>query len=111
MTAENSKEKTLLTENQALREKLAEAEETLRAIHHGEVDALVVTTPKGPQIYSLTGAETPYRLLIEEMREGAVMLCEDNTILYCNKGFANMVQVSLSKLIGSNIEKTVSQSI
>ncbi len=109
MTAENSKDQALKAENQALREQLAEANETLRAIHQGEVDALVVSSPEGPKVYTLTGAETPYRLLIEEMREGAVMLCDDNSILYCNRGFAEMVQVPLDKLIGSNIESVVAQ--
>ncbi len=52
----------LLAENRALHEQLAEAQDTLRAIHHGEVDALVVSTPEGPKVYSLTSAETPYRL-------------------------------------------------
>ena len=109
MTAENSKDRALKAENQALREQLGEANETLRAIHQGEVDALVVSSPEGPKVYTLTGAETPYRLLIEEMREGAVMLCDDNSILYCNRGFAEMVQVPLDKLIGSNIESVVAQ--
>ncbi len=107
MPSEEAKNKALLAQNQSLREELAEAKETLRAIQQGEVDALVVSTPQGPQIYTLTGAETPYRLLIEEMREGAVMLHDDNSILYCNKGFAEMVQVPLDKLIGSNIENIV----
>ncbi len=107
MTTEDAKGKALLAENQVLREQIADAQETLRAIRQGEVDALVVSTAQGPQIYTLTGAETPYRLLIEEMREGAVMLHEDNSILYCNKGFAQMVQVPLDKLIGSNIEEIV----
>lgn len=109
MTVENSKESALLAENQTLRDQLAEAQETLRAIQQGEVDAVVVNMPQGPQIYTLTGAETPYRLLIEEMHEGAVMLCADNSILYCNKGFAQMVQVPLDKLIGSNIEDVVAR--
>jgi PAS domain S-box-containing protein len=100
----------LLAENQALRDQLAEAKETLRAIQQGEVDALVVNTPQGPSIYTLTGAETPYRQLIEEMREGAVILYGDNTILYCNKGFAQMVQAPLDKLIGSNIEEVIAQA-
>jgi PAS domain S-box-containing protein len=108
MTAENFKAQALMAENQRLRDQLEEAQETLRAIQHGEVDALLVDTSKGPQIYTLIGAETPYRQLIEEMNEGAVILYEDNTILYCNKSFAKMVQVSLEKLIGSNIEEVIS---
>ena len=107
MTPEDAKCKALTAENQALHEQLAEAHETLRAIHQGEVDALVVSTPQGPQIYTLSGAETPYRILIEEMREGAVMLSDNNSILYCNRGFSEMVQVTLDKLVGSSIENVV----
>lgn len=109
MNTENVDNKDLLAENERLRQQLAEAQETLRAIHHGEVDALVVNMPNGPQIYTLTGAETPYRLLIEQMQEGAAMLSDTNSILYCNRGFADMAKVPLDKLIGSNIENVVSQ--
>lgn len=98
----------LIAENEELRIQLEEAQETLNAIRRGEVDGLVVSTPRGEQVYTLTGAEKPYRLLIEEMKEGAVMLSEDNIILYCNSGFAKMMELPLEKLVGSNIENRVS---
>ena len=79
----------------------------MRAIQHGEVDALIVSTPEGEQVYSITGAEKPYRVLIEEMKEGAVMLSEDDTILYCNNGFAKIVKQSLDTLIGKSISGMV----
>lgn len=103
-------ERDLIAENEALSQQLAEAQETLSAIHHGEVDALVVSTPEGLKTYTLTGAEKPYRLLIEEMSEGAVMLSDDNSILYCNKGFSDLVQIPLDKIIGSRIENLVAQT-
>src|SRR5436189_87713 len=40
----------LIEENASLRMRLDEAEETLRAIRHGEVDALVVSGPGGEQL-------------------------------------------------------------
>lgn len=43
-------------ENQHLRERLEELEETLRAIRSGEVDALVMSRPEGEQVYTLKGA-------------------------------------------------------
>jgi PAS domain S-box-containing protein len=101
--AKEDKESEILAENESLRQQLAEARETLRAIQHGEVDALIVSTPEGEQVYSITGAEKPYRVLIEEMKEGAVMLSEDNTILYCNIGFAKIIKRSLDTLIGKSI--------
>ena len=97
----------ILAENEKLRQQLAEAQETLRAIQHGEVDALIVSTPEGEQVYSITGAEKPYRVLIEEMKEGAVMLSEDGRILYCNNGFAKIVKQPLHSLIGKSISGMV----
>jgi PAS domain S-box-containing protein len=99
--------KDLIAENEELRVQLEEAQETLNAIRRGEVDGLVVSTPKGEQIYTLSGAETPYRLLIEEMKEGALMLSDDNIILYANKGFAKIVKHPLVEIVGKNIEMVI----
>ena len=44
-----------------LQRRLDEAEETLRAIREGEVDALVIDHPEGEAIYTLTSADYPYR--------------------------------------------------
>jgi PAS domain S-box-containing protein len=91
------------TEMTQLRENLREAQETLEAIRSGEVDAVVVTGAKGSQIYSLTGAEQPYRIYVERMQEGAVTVGADGLILYCNQRFADMVQAALERVIGSSI--------
>ena len=105
MQGKNAKE--LLAENQNLQARIEELEETLVAIQRGEVDGLVISTPKGEQVYTMSGAEKPYRALIEDMREGAVMLSDDNTVLYCNTGFAKMLNRSLEKIVGINIESMV----
>ncbi|MCX6925676.1 MAG: PAS domain S-box protein [Verrucomicrobia bacterium] len=93
----------LLQENAELRARLVEAEETLRAIRAGEVDALVM----GEEVYTLKGAETPYRLLIESMNEGAATLAPDGTILYCNSRFAEMVATPAEQAIGSSLWQCV----
>jgi len=49
--------KQLAAENEVLCARLNEAEETLRAIHSGEVDALVVSGADGIQIYTLKQVE------------------------------------------------------
>ena len=41
------------------------------------------------------------------MKEGAVMVSEDDTVLYCNNGFAKMVKQSLDTLIGESINDKV----
>jgi hypothetical protein len=50
-----------------LRARLNTAEETLRAIQSGEVDALMVSGPHGEQAISLKGGEPTYRMLVEAM--------------------------------------------
>ena len=84
----------------SLRERLRELEETIEAIRGGEVDALVVDGAQGPQIFTLNGAEEPYRILVEHMQEGALSLTDDGTIAYANKAFANFVQRPLEKIVG-----------
>jgi PAS domain S-box-containing protein len=93
----------LLVEIQNLKSRLAEAEETLRAIRSGEVDALVVETSEGEQVFTLNGAEHPYRLMIEMMNEGAVILALNGTVFYCNQCFSNIVKTPLEKIIGGSI--------
>src|SRR5688572_18892775 len=100
----------LKKENNALKARLAEAEETLHAIRSGEVDALVAAGPGGDQIFTLQGAETPYRILVEEMSQGALMLSPDGTILYANIRFAALSKTPLEQIIGSSWEQFFSQA-
>lgn len=82
---------------------LKETRETLMAIRSGEVDALVVATPNGDQVFTLTGADRPYRLFVEAMAEGSLVLSDDGTILSCNSRMARLAEASQEELIGSNI--------
>lgn len=91
-----------------LRVRLEEAEETLRAIRGGEVDALVVSGPDGEQVFTLQGAEHPYRALVEAMSEGALTLSPDGHILYCNRTLGTMLKTPLQELIGSPFARFVS---
>jgi len=93
----------LLDEFEDLTSRLIEAEETLRAIRGGEVDALVVSTPQGDQVFTLSGADQAYRVMVETMNEGAITLSADGIILFCNQRFADIVQQPLGKVIGSSI--------
>jgi PAS domain S-box-containing protein len=86
-----------------LRQRLQEAEETLSAIRSGEVDALVVSGPSGEKVFTLEGAEHPYRVLVESMNEGAVSLSNDGAILYCNSAFARMAGVPLDRIMGRDV--------
>jgi PAS domain S-box-containing protein len=103
-------EKQLLLENEELRLRLTEAEEALNAIRNGEVDAIVVSGTDGEKVFSLASAETPYRIIVEEMNEGAVSLSPDGTILYCNRRFAEIVSTPSEKIIGSDFIRFVAEN-
>src|SRR5256884_2030853 len=83
-----------------LRDRLKTAEETLRAIRAGEVDAIVVARARGEHVITLAGTELAYRILFDQMNEGAVTLTRDGTIAYCNRRFADIVRTPLGRVIG-----------
>jgi len=88
--------------------RLKTAEDTLRAIQSGEVDALMVSGRRGGQVVALQGGEPAYRLLVEAMSEGAATLSPDGTVLYCNRRFAELIRRPRTKLIGSAFLSVVS---
>ena len=93
----------LKKEDGELREKIRELEETLDAIRSGEVDAIVVSKGDVRQVYTLEGADHPYRALVENIREGALTLSRTGMILYTNTRFAEMVQLPPDKVLGTSI--------
>lgn len=92
----------LLLENEELRRQLKEAEEALRALGAGEVDAVLVESDR-EQVFTLQPADTPYRLLVEQMQQGAATLTVDGTILYCNHRFADSLRQPIQALLGKLI--------
>jgi len=88
------------TQIDELQRRVEEAEETLRAIREGEVDALVIDAPQGEVIYTLASADYPYRLMIDEMNEGAVSVSPDSFILYSNRNFAGILGLTESNASG-----------
>ena len=97
-----------MTATQGLRARVEELEETLRAIRMGEVDAVLVSSAQGDQVFTLQGAEHPYRLLVETIEEGAATLSDDGTVLYSNKSFAAFFGVPLEKFIGAPLQSFLS---
>ena len=91
-----------------LRARLAEADETLRAIRNGEVDAVMGAGQQGTQVFTLEGAGHAYRMLIESMNEGALTLTAKGVILYANQCFARMVQCPLEQVLGSSVHRFLS---
>ena len=87
--------------------RLSEAEETLRAIRSGEVDAIVVNGPGGEKVFTLQGADHTYRVFVERMNEGAAVLSGDHTVVHCNHSFARFLGAGLQSVIGSSLQDLV----
>ena len=101
MSMAEKSENLVETEIADLRRRLEEAEDTLRAIRTGEVDALVIDGSDGEVIYTLTTADYPYRLMIDEMNQGAVSVSPDSIILYSNRNFAGILGLNGTNVIGT----------
>lgn len=89
-------------------ERLIMAEEVLQAIHHGEIDALLIMTKEGEKIFTLQGADHVYQLIVEHMGEGAVTVSSEGLILYSNEKLSSLLNCSLENLIGSQLETFIS---
>jgi PAS domain S-box-containing protein len=96
---------SVLHDIEALRDRLRETEDTLRAIRTGEVDALVIQGPGGPRTYTLVTADQAYRQLVEQMGEGALTLNPEGLILYCNPRFCTIVDVPMMNVTGRHLSE------
>nr|WP_256665201.1 response regulator [Pseudomonas sp. SLFW] len=83
-----------------LSRRLQEADDVLEAIRTGSVDALFIQGELGETVYTLDNADKPYRLLVEQMQEGAVSISADGTILYANQRFSEIIGAPLEQIFG-----------
>src|SRR5215813_4948574 len=97
----------LQADNTELSMRLEEAEETIRAIRQGAVDAFVVQESASYRVYTLQGADHPYRLFVEEMQQGVATLHQDGSIIYCNKRLAELLKLPHESLIGAALRDFV----
>ena len=98
------------TADTVLRDRLAEAEETLNAIRSGEVDAIVVGGPEGDRIFTLTGADHSYRVLMDAMSQGVATLGDRHLVTYCNSRFAELLGAPVEKIVGTSLLALVPES-
>jgi len=88
---------------------LEEAEETLRAIQNGTVDAFVIQEPEGHRVYTLEGSDLPYSSLVERMQQGAAMLDAEGCIVYCNPSLVRLLGVPRDTVTGSILRYYLAQ--
>ena len=94
----------LSAEIERLQLRLEESEAVVEAIRSGIVDAVVVSSQPGECVYTLEGADRPYRLLIEAMPQGVALLNSEGVLLYCNPGLADLLQLPLDQVTGRSLD-------
>ena len=98
----------LQAEIKDLRARLAEAEETLRAIRGGEVDALVLAGDRGEEVHLLGRGDRIYRQFIETISEGTATVSADGDILSCNAVLAETLRRPIDQVLGTPMRDHVS---
>ena len=88
-----------------LEARLEESEDTLEALRAGDFDAVVVQGPdSATQVYTLETADRPFRVLIEQIQEGALTLGDEGEVLYCNPRLATMLGIKAERLLGQKLD-------
>jgi PAS domain S-box-containing protein len=91
-----------------LRGQIDYLQQALAAISGGGVDAVVMGEPEQEQVYTLTSADRPYRVIVERMGEGAATVSERGVILFANPQLAAFLGVDRDTMIGRDIVDYVS---
>ena len=100
----HDREARLLARIAELEARVQDSEDTLDAIRRGEVDALVLGhDAESRQVFTLRTADHPYRVLIEQIQEGAATFTEDGTVLYCNRRMADLLGTAQERVIGQSL--------
>ena len=83
-----------------LEARLYEAEETLRAIREGEIDAVVIKGGATEQVFTLEGDGQSYRTFMEAMDIGAAAFDADGQLLYANQALCILLDRPAGALSG-----------
>jgi len=91
----------------ALLDEIGDLKATVDAIRTGGIDAVMIPGPEGGSLYTLTSADRPYRVLVEEMGDGAATLSEGGILLFANQRFADLLGVERVSLLGRDLTDLV----
>src|SRR5664279_3266260 len=90
-----------------LRGQLEDLLAAVTAIRGGGVDAIMVGDHNAERLYSLTSADRPYRVIVEEMGEGAATVSERGVLLYVNRRLSDLIGRDQRDLIGTDVAALV----
>lgn len=93
----------LESELRELRDRLAEAEQTLHAIANDDVDALVVTTRERgrAQVLTIGRAQGPYEHLVDALHDGALTVDGAGVVLHASRGMLQLAH--RDALVGESV--------
>ena len=91
---------SLLVTDLSAGERLAEAENAVKAIRNGEIDGIVVA---GDHVMLIGDAHRPYRALADRIEQGAATVSAQGDLLYVNDRFAAMVGIARNHLLGQSV--------
>ena len=93
-----------VTHDAELRARLDEAEETLRAIRNGQVDALVVEGADGPEIFTLQGLDAEANRIrgdmLDQVNDAVIAINRENHIIYLNRAAERLYGLTMSEALG-----------
>ena len=94
----------LVAENAELRAELAEAEDMLRAIRQGEIDALVMQSDTGPRVYTLQGVDSISNRsrgeMLEIITDAVIAVDADRRVTYVNPAARQLFSLDASAALG-----------
>jgi len=109
MTSFTITEENLREENAELRARLEEAEDTLRAIRRGEVEALVVETADGPQVFMLQGVDAESNRfrgeLLGQVSDSVIAVNAEERITFFNAAAARQYGVTADEVLGRKLSE------
>src|SRR5687768_1446779 len=96
---------SLEKENAELRSRVEVAEETLRAIRGGEVDALII----GDQVYTLESADAASNRfrgeVLAQINEVVIAIDNESRVTYLNPAAERQYQITSSEMLGRKLEE------
>jgi PAS domain-containing protein len=108
-----SPEEQLRAENAALRLKLEEAEDTLRAIRTGDVDSILVETDDGPQLFTLQGIDAESNRfrgeILEQVGDAVIAVDAEQRVIYLNAAAERQYRVAASDALGRPLGEVYTQ--
>jgi PAS domain S-box-containing protein len=90
-----------------LRRQVDALQAMLRQMSGGAVDAVMMPGEDGDELYTLTSADRPYRVIVESMGEAAVTVSRSGVIHYTNQQLATFLGTDREGMVGRDLHDYV----